>query len=59
MTETKVTLRLTPKQARILWQIVDGAQDAGACAGGLTQEEQDALEVVVTQILRKIDLKSV
>lgn len=34
------TLKLTSKQARFLWGIVDGACDAGACKGGLTPDEQ-------------------
>lgn len=46
-----ITIRLTPYQAKVLWGIVDGALDAGACADGLTQTESAALEIVSQQII--------
>ena len=50
-----VSLKLTPKQAKILWGVVDGAQDAGSCEDGLTQEEHRALERVIDQLLDQHD----
>lgn len=37
MAEKKLTFSLTPKQARHLWAIIDGASDAGSCADGLSK----------------------
>lgn len=50
----KITVRLTPRQAHIVWGIVDGAADAGACADGLSKTESAALNSVCSQILSQI-----
>lgn len=47
----ELTLKLTPRQAHILWTIVDGATDAGACAEGLTDEENFILSPIRTKLL--------
>ena len=39
----KVTLRVTREQALLIWLNIDGWLDAGACEGGLTADERDAL----------------
>lgn len=49
-----VKIHLTPKQAKILWGVVDGAADAGACADGLSADESRALQRVCDQILSQI-----
>lgn len=46
-----VILRLTPRQAKLLWGVIDGAADAGACEGGLTAQEQRTLEQITTKLL--------
>lgn len=48
---THVTLKLTPRQARVLWQTIDGAQDAGACKDGLEPEERRALSAIDDKLL--------
>lgn len=50
-----VALKLTPRQARILFNTVDGAADAGACADGLTPDESRALQQVMTKLLAQHD----
>lgn len=52
---TEVNLRLTPLQARILWNIIDGAADAGACADGLTAEESEACHQITMKLLKHHD----
>jgi hypothetical protein len=32
----KLTIKLTPREARILWAVLDGALDAGAVEDGMT-----------------------
>lgn len=51
MTAPRVTIRLTAREARILWSIVDGALDAGACADGLTDEENKVLRPIHDKLL--------
>lgn len=46
-----ITLQLTPYQARILWGVVDGAADAGACKGGLEPSEAKALDLISDKLL--------
>jgi hypothetical protein len=46
-----ITIRLTPRQARVLFEIVDGAADAGACEGGLTKDESRALGSVTEKLM--------
>jgi hypothetical protein len=50
MSEKKVTVRLTLQAAKALWGIVDGAQDAGACEGGLTPQENRACTSFLEQV---------
>lgn len=50
-----ITIKLTLDQARILWGVVDGALDAGACEGGLEEHEAEALRHVDSQLLRHFD----
>ena len=49
------SLKLTPYQARVLWGIIDGAADAGACSGGLEPREHEALESINNQLLKQHD----
>jgi hypothetical protein len=46
----KVLIRLTPEQAQIVMLNADGWLDAGACKGGLSQEEREALKSLCEQI---------
>lgn len=46
-----VTLKLTERQALLLWNIIDGAADAGACEGGLTPDEQSLLSDISEKLL--------
>jgi len=41
-TKHHLTLKLTERQAKLVWDIIDGARDAGA-DGGLTPAEQRTL----------------
>jgi glycerate-2-kinase len=50
-----ITLRLTPAQAKILFNTVDGAADAGACVGGNTKQEARALESISHKLLAQHD----
>lgn len=49
----KVSLTLTPEQAKILFNCIDGAADAGACEGGNTQQETRALQEVSEKLRRQ------
>jgi hypothetical protein len=55
MSDPTIKLTLTAIQARILWETVDGAADAGACDGGLTKQEQNALQQITTKLLAQRD----
>lgn len=46
-----VILKLTPRQAKLVWDILDGAADAGACADGLTPMERRTIEQVTNKLL--------
>lgn len=46
-----ITLRLTAYQRKVLSEIVDGALDAGACKGGLTKLESNALTSVFMRLI--------
>jgi hypothetical protein len=46
-----VTIRLTAKQADLVWRNVDGWLDAGACEGGLRPDENRALQSLARQLL--------
>lgn len=50
-----IKLTLTPTQAKILFNVVDGASDAGACEGGCTPQEQRALGQIMTKLLDRHD----
>jgi len=52
-TNKSITIKLTPYQARVLWGVVDGAIDAGACADGLTRRESNALNSVTDKLLKQ------
>lgn len=46
-----IILKLTPRQAKLLWDIIDGAADAGACDDGLTPIERRGLDQIMTKLL--------
>lgn len=50
-----ITLKLTPRQARILWAILDGQADAGACEGGNRPEEARAIASMTGKLNAQID----
>lgn len=47
-----ISITLTPVQARILYNTIDGASDAGACEDGNTPQEAEALEEISGKLLR-------
>lgn len=47
-----ITINLTPIQARILWAVVYGASDAGACEGGNTPQEAKALNQITDKLVK-------
>lgn len=51
-----VTLKLTPIQAKILFNTIDGAADAGSCEGGCTQQELQALGAITKKLIAASDL---
>lgn len=48
-----IKIELTAIQAKILFNIIDGAADAGACDDGLTKQEQRALEQISHKLLSR------
>lgn len=50
----EIVIRLTPDQARLLAQNIDGLMDAGACEGGLTEAENKALRKAYDQIMKQL-----
>lgn len=50
-----IIIRLTPIQAKILFNTVDGAADAGACSDGNTPQEARALQAISAKLLNCID----
>ena len=46
-----VILKLTPREAKTLWDTVDGQSDAGACRGGNTSEEQEDMREIMNKLL--------
>ncbi len=52
---TYITLKLTPYQAKLLWAVVDGAADAGACldGSGNSERETEALSIIADKLLDK------
>ncbi len=49
--EKPITIRLTAYQRKVLWGVVDGAADAGACEGGLSPGERSALNIISEKLL--------
>jgi hypothetical protein len=49
--EQPITIRLTAYQRKVLWGVVVGAEDAGACEGGLTPGERSALNIISEKLL--------
>lgn len=47
-----IKITLTPVQARVLWAVVYGASDAGACEGGNTPQEAKALEEIDAKLIK-------
>lgn len=54
MSKRTVVVRLTPEEADLIWRNADGWSDAGACEGGLTEAEHEALGELQDQISRQI-----
>jgi hypothetical protein len=52
MAKKMVTIRLSPSNARLVALNIDGWLDAGACEGGLEDDERAALHSAYDQILR-------
>jgi hypothetical protein len=50
-----ITIKLTPIQAKVLWNTVDGASDAGACEGGCTPQEARALNAISDKLIKHHD----
>lgn len=53
---TVTTIKLSPKEALIIWKIIDGALDAGACEDGLTENENNALEKASDQLIKQLEI---
>jgi hypothetical protein len=51
-----IKLELTSRQALILWKIIDGAADAGACDDGLYVAEAHALDQITDKLLSQHSL---
>ncbi len=51
-----VVIKLTPREAELVWKNADGWIDAGACADGLRPDEADALSRLNDQISAQIFL---
>jgi hypothetical protein len=49
--EKPITIRLTACQRKVLWGVVDGAADAGACEAGLIADERSALNIISEKLL--------
>lgn len=48
-----LTISLTPAEAKIVFNTLDGQADAGACEGGNTEQESEALNSVMHKLLAK------
>jgi len=44
-------ITLTERQFQLVWDILDGAGDAGACEGGFTPEERKTLDSIGDKLL--------
>lgn len=49
----RITITLTPVQAKVLFNTIDGAADAGSCADGCTPQELEALADISQKLLQK------
>lgn len=47
-----INIKLTPRQALVLFNVIDGACDAGACDDGLYADEARALQAVSDKLLK-------
>jgi hypothetical protein len=52
MSRERFCVSLTKREALLVWGLLDGALDAGACTGGLTEEENTATARVADALLR-------
>lgn len=52
--KTRITFSVTPRQARIVWGVIDGHMDAasGNFEGAMTEEEREALAPVALAFLK-------
>lgn len=50
----EVVIKLSPKDAELVFLNADGWSDAGACEGGLRPDEQEALNQLTEQIRAQI-----
>lgn len=48
----RMTIMLTPDEASLVWGLLDGQMDAGACEGGLSKAEHDACGKVCDALIR-------
>jgi len=44
-------IEITPIQAKVLFNTVDGASDAGSCKDGCTKQELRALQQIMEKLL--------
>lgn len=54
MSDPRITIRLSPNYAKLLWQNIDGWLDAGACDDGLQPEERKALHSAAGQLVKQL-----
>jgi hypothetical protein len=52
MMRERFSISLSKREAKLVWGLLDGAMDAGACADGLTEEEKSATERVANALLK-------
>lgn len=50
MKQHRMTVSLTAHEARLVWGLLDGVIDAGACEDGLSEQERDAAWKVLTAL---------
>lgn len=48
-------IELTAIQAKVLFNTIDGAADAGSCADGCTKQELAALGQIMNKLLKQKD----
>jgi len=54
MSDPRITIRLSPNDAKLLWRNIDGWLDAGACEDGLEPDEHAALHSAADQLVRQL-----